>query len=248
MRRANFLLVGLVVLLMAGCGSKEREAISRSGKANHAINLSVQSDDLKEGNAIEWSFTQTPPEASLSQEDFTPVHTSPQVSFTPPVAGEYRISYVIRDNSGAIQVTQPITVNVAAAPPDTMKQKAAADTEPARAEQPEVQPEPSGETTQTPVPSGETDAIPRIPGKYTVQQSAWKTFSKAETVLNMLRKLGYEPYIQRAVLPSSGDTWYRVRIGTYSSFSAANSTRKKLEQDPDVPDGDIWVDFMRKDM
>lgn len=256
MRTAKVLYISLALLLLAGCGKKERETITKSTEVDQSVSLAVQSDDLREGNIIEWSFTQTPANVNLTQKDFEPVYTSPQVSFTPPDSGEYMITYVIRNDEGEPVITQPFRVQATAAPApgDTVQQQMAerdAPEEQPVEEQPEPEPEPEPTTTERePAPTGETGiaGIPKVPGKYTVQQSAWKSFSKAESVANSLKNLGYEPYIQRAVIPGTERVWYRVRVGEFSSFAAANELHEKLENDPEVPNAGIWVDFMRKDM
>jgi len=89
--------------------------------------------------------------------------------------------------------------------------------------------------------------IPKIPGRYTVQVSSWKTFSKAESVANHLKKLGYDAYIQRAKFPNNGEIWYRVRVGSFSSYTAAKVLARKLKAESTLDDGAIWVDAQRKD-
>lgn len=266
MRRYNYFLIGAVLLLLIGCGSKEREPIVKTGTANQPVNLEVQAEDAQAESTVEWSFDELPENISLSQYDFQPINTSPQVSFIPPDSGAYRISYSVTDQSGEVVAVQPFVVQVApkerkpvteegeditAAEMEKDKEEEPAMAEEAKPEppsKPKTEPKPTQrKTTKTTTGTDRADLIPRVPGRYTVQVSSWKTFSKAESVANSVKKLGYDAYIQRAKFPDTGKVWYRVRVGSFTTYEAAKTLRNKLIDEPSLPNSSIWVDFQRKD-
>lgn len=59
-------------------------------------------------------------------------------------------------------------------------------------------------------------------GMYTVQVSAWRDRSKAETQVQRIRAAGKDAYVDQTTI--NGTTWYRVRIGRYN-------TREEAEND-----------------
>ena len=112
MRRFKYFLIGFAVLFLLGCGSKEREPIIKTGTMNQPVNLEVQAEDARAESMIEWSFVELPANVSLSQYDFQPLNTSPQVSFIPPDSGTYRVSYSVQDQNGKVIAIQPFVVQV----------------------------------------------------------------------------------------------------------------------------------------
>jgi len=59
---------------------------------------------------------------------------------------------------------------------------------------------------------------------YCVQVSAWRSKAKAEKIASELKSVGYNAFVVKAFIPSRGQTWYRVRIGYFSSLDEARST------------------------
>ncbi|NIP30195.1 MAG: hypothetical protein GTN99_03495, partial [Candidatus Dadabacteria bacterium] len=66
-------------------------------------------------------------------------------------------------------------------------------------------------------------------GKYTVQIASYKNEKDALELADKLESKGYEVYITKARVPQKG-TWYRVRIGSYSSKNEAGNFGTKLTQ------------------
>ena len=268
MRVQNFILMSLIVLFIIGCGKGDREAIVSTGTVNQPVNLEVQAEDNQPGSMVEWTFLELPENVSLSQYDLQPSNTSPQISFIPPDSGTYQISYTIQNASGDEIATQPFIVQVSRRQPmpemaeqsDTSVTEAGSEVtetesemEEKSAKAPAPAPKPRKSTTttkkkqETSQTSDRADLIPKVPGRYTVQVSSWKTFNKAETVANLIKEIGYDAYVQRAKFPDTGKTWYRVRVGSFTSYEAAKTLRNKLAKEPNLPDSTIWVDFQRKD-
>ncbi len=69
--------------------------------------------------------------------------------------------------------------------------------------------------------------------KFTLQLSSFQDRSEAEAFHQRLIRAGYEPYIARAEVPDKG-TWYRVRLGGYSSYTAAVAAKKKFEAEQKI--------------
>lgn len=73
------------------------------------------------------------------------------------------------------------------------------------------------------------DAGPALHGDFTVQVSAFKSFAEADAFAAGLQRKGFRPFIVTSHIPGKG-TWYRVRIGRFSSPSAAGSAKQTLAQ------------------
>ncbi len=74
-----------------------------------------------------------------------------------------------------------------------------------------------------------THTIYENDGKYMVQISSWKRSSRAQKIVNKLRRAGYNAFIVKAYLPALGGTWYRVRIGFFNTLKEAEEFIKKKE-------------------
>lgn len=76
------------------------------------------------------------------------------------------------------------------------------------------------EVSEAPVPEGSN-------GRYTIQVAAYKAFKDAVSQMSQLEKKGFSPYRIRA--EKDGQTWYRVRMGSYGSYKAAQDALDKLK-------------------
>lgn len=65
-------------------------------------------------------------------------------------------------------------------------------------------------------------------GGYQLQVSSFRTQSEADTFSGQLRARGHKAYVVEAKVPGRG-TWYRVRIGPFTSQHAAASYRAGFE-------------------
>jgi hypothetical protein len=108
---------------------------------------------------------------------------------------------------------------------------------------------PLPETTQEPPvtpPAVETpSATPRKPaasfssggiGNYAIQVSAWETQAKANEQAAKLTEAGFPAYVTEGFV--EGETWYRVRVGRYSTMVEA---QKALQQLSGVGDSEPWI-------
>lgn len=99
-------------------------------------------------------------------------------------------------------------------------------------------------TTPTPTPTPTTPPAkspkPPVPsstgGQYTVQVSAWMTPSKANEEVQRLTAAGFDAFVEDASV--SGEMWYRVRVGRYTTEKEAASAASQLQQ---MLENGIWV-------
>jgi cell division protein FtsN len=72
--------------------------------------------------------------------------------------------------------------------------------------------------------------VPRTAGKggYTVEASPTRSRSEADQLLAQLRRRGYDATIVQ--VDRDGDTWYRLRVGRYSTSEQATDTMRKLRE------------------
>jgi cell division protein FtsN len=100
-------------------------------------------------------------------------------------------------------------------------------------------------TTSPPKQKPQEQTIPKVSGNYTIQISSWKTYAGAERAISKLATLDLDLYIQKAHFSETGETWYRVRTGTFDTYAAARQTMNKLKTK--LPGEKIWIDFIRDD-
>ena len=77
----------------------------------------------------------------------------------------------------------------------------------------------------------QTTGAPAGPGReggYQLQVSSFRTQTEADTFSTQLRARGHKAYVVEAHVPGRG-TWYRVRIGPFTSQHAAASYRSGFE-------------------
>ena len=79
----------------------------------------------------------------------------------------------------------------------------------------------SQSASQTPAPAGRE-------GGYQLQVSSFRTQNEADTFSGQLRARGHTAYVVEAHVPGRG-TWYRVRIGPFTSQHTAASYRSGFE-------------------
>lgn len=65
--------------------------------------------------------------------------------------------------------------------------------------------------------------------QYCVQESAWRTKSKAESQSAVLQRKGFNSFVVEKYFPSSGKTWYRVRVGYFNSLDEARRIEKQIK-------------------
>jgi cell division protein FtsN len=102
-------------------------------------------------------------------------------------------------------------------------------------------PQPPAQVTPTTLPRGGDAAddtrphrhepascVPAGKGGYTVEASPTRSRSEADQLLAQLRRRGYDATIVQ--VDRDGDTWYRLRVGRYSTSEQATDTMRKLRE------------------
>jgi nucleoid DNA-binding protein/septal ring-binding cell division protein DamX len=104
-------------------------------------------------------------------------------------------------------------------------------------------PEPPKTTTTPETPTPTPTPIPPKPGiptssggEYTVQVSSWMTPSKANEEVKRLASAGFDAFVEDGNV--SGEKWYRVRVGRYTTEKEAAAVASQLQ--PMLENG-IWV-------
>jgi cell division septation protein DedD len=121
---------------------------------------------------------------------------------------------------------------------------------PAAAPKPQPEPEPKAEPVKPEPPKAEPPkpepkvvaAPPAKPveppkaeppkgdgkGRFTLQLSSFQTRGEADAFIAELKKSGYAPTVTEANVPGKG-TWFRVRLGGYSSYDEAMAGKAEFE-------------------
>ena len=146
--------------------------------------------------------TTTPAVPTTLAHTMTPPPTFPRTATTVPTASASgRTESTLPSTPRPAQVT-PTTLPRAATPPTTL-----------------------AHTASAPPP-----VVPRTAGKggYTVEASPTRSRSEADQLLAQLRRRGYDASIVQ--VERDGDTWYRLRVGRYSTSEQATDTMRKLRE------------------
>jgi cell division septation protein DedD len=237
------LVISLVLMLIIFSCSKKEKIPGVVGESIYLAAL-VENPSDTVGCSFEWQFTAKPLTSNLDVLALQPNSNNYYVHFVPDVDGEYQIRYRIIDPSGKIKTENQFVCSVI---------KTSKPTAPTPEPEPVVEtPKPKVETpspvvTETATPKEpeviKGENIPRIYGNYTIQMSSWKTYGSAEKAVKRLTELNVNSYIQKAFFDETGETWYRVRSGTYLSYTEAKKALNELKEK--VPNQDMWIDFVR---
>lgn len=94
--------------------------------------------------------------------------------------------------------------------------------------------------------SAEPVVAPQDEGRYVVQLSAWRSELKAQEIADSWVSMGFaNAYVQEFQIPESpGDTWFRVRIGYFSTPEAAERMKGRLASEYNI---ESWVSDISQD-
>lgn len=82
-------------------------------------------------------------------------------------------------------------------------------------------------------------------GSFTVQVRSWRSEEKAQEQADRWRERGFEHvYVQHYGDESSGDVWFRVRMGNLRTHEMAERLQQKLKDEYDT---DSWVGNVVRD-
>ena len=72
--------------------------------------------------------------------------------------------------------------------------------------------------------------VSKTTGKFSIQISAWKMKSKAESELRKVKSKGVEAKLVSVSLPQKGGVWYRVMVGNYQSNEDAKRDIDRIKR------------------
>lgn len=78
--------------------------------------------------------------------------------------------------------------------------------------------------------------------RYTIQVSSWDNPDDAKREMNKLVELGFDAYIQRVYFSELDELWYRIRIGAFEKYSAADKAAKQISR---IIKKTTWIDNVR---
>ena len=85
-------------------------------------------------------------------------------------------------------------------------------------------------------------SIPFDSNRFTIQIASKKRLDDAKKVAAVLIETGYDAYIQKAFFEENGETWYRIRVGSYDNRKTASAVAESLSK---TRRERAWVDYVR---
>ncbi len=256
----HYFTILLAVLLLIGCGGDGVEGVVGEYQSAEA--------ELPADDGIfdfTWSIIQQPDASILATDDLELSQDDHVISFIPDYAGNYIFEVIVSDEFGDEVSTQQfefiITDSDESAAEDDedlddMEEEAedsesdfyAEDTVEETYTPPPPPPEPVKQPVRAvskpkPKPKPVIGAdIPKDPLRYTIQVSAKRTFEEAQHSAEQFIQAGYDAYIQKAYFKETDEIWYRVRVGSFESYTTARNVAKEISG---IAQSDIWVDHIR---
>lgn len=244
-----------VLIFIFGCSKKE-SIPGVVGKPLHLANIIESSDDTA-GCTFKWNFASKPHESNMDVLSFQPNSRSFSIYYVPDIEGKYTLQCSIIDSSGNVKSKKVFICEVIE---DTTQTEEITEMEITHQMKIEDTLTPTVKKTVAKTTYTTKRSIPtrtrrpkvirgknilKIPGKYTIQISSWKSYEGAERAIAKLSSLGLDAYIQKAHFDETGETWYRIRTGSFDSCNEAKVTMNTLKKK--LPREHLWVDNMRED-
>ncbi|MFH1852740.1 MAG: SPOR domain-containing protein [Candidatus Neomarinimicrobiota bacterium] len=260
MRIKHFLTIVVGLFLLAGCGEDVQEGIVGEYQS---VEAEIPEDS---GNLdLTWSITQQPDASKITVDDLEFSAGDQKMTFIPDFPGTFVFKVVVADEFGDEISVQEFTIAALAATDgatdreeiiktedtieDTVEDSYVAAVKPLPTAAKVTTPQPVKSVPKTtrvtpkkparPVPGA---TIPKDPYRYTIQVSAKRTFEDAQMAAEKLIDAGFDSYIQKAYFKETSETWYRVRVGSFESYSAALAVAKNIKS---ITKTDTWVDHVR---
>jgi septal ring-binding cell division protein DamX len=242
-------LIAFILLILMSCSKTEKIP----GYVGSPVYLApvIQSADDTLACTYSWSFINKPNGSNMNILSLQPNSRSFNIYFVPDVTGEYTIGYTIVGPDGKEKTHQEMICEIIE---DTVSAIPGQQDDYTLTPEAQNAPLPIYEdstptipvyTTSPPKQKPQEQTIPKVSGNYTIQISSWKTYAGAERAISKLATLDLDLYIQKAHFSETGETWYRVRTGTFDTYAAARQTMNKLKTK--LPGEKIWIDFIRDD-
>lgn len=257
MKKISVALIVLLVLL-SECGKKP----VTNGTVGSPVDLMPVLKKTEDTVActFKWVFNTKPAESSMDVLSFQPDSRSFAISFVPDVPGDYEVQFSSLNADGKEQFAQVFACVITQDTSQTPATDSGGYQIPAKDlsaplpqyTKPGSQSVPAAvyQSTQAAKPKPRAVVkgrrIPKVPGKYTIQISSWKSYNQAEAALSKLAAGDLDAYIQKAYFQETKETWYRIRSGTFDSYDEAKGIMKDLQSR--FPKEHFWIDFVREDL
>lgn len=85
---------------------------------------------------------------------------------------------------------------------------------------------------EEPIPEKVPDSEP---GTYSLQVASFQDQHEATEMVHKLKRAGHKSFLVSVVMPERGGTWYRVRVGLFSSKKAAWGYKRDFEEQERIP-------------
>ncbi len=255
----HYLTILFAVLFLIGCGDDGVEGVVGEYQS---VEAELPADDGIYD--FTWSITQQPDASILTANDLELSQDDRVISFIPDKPGTYIFDVIVSDEFGDEVSTQQFNFTITAGEETTTEETAQEDTIAEEEMEPEdrivtervpvetytpppLAPEKKPvQKTYKPKPQPKKPVlgadIPKDPMRYTIQVSAKRNFEEAQQAAEQFIDAGYDAYIQKAYFKETDEIWYRVRIGSFESYTTAKNVAKELTG---VAQKDIWVDYVR---
>ncbi len=250
MRKLFLLSLVILMIVIFGCTKID------TGNVGDPVDIYI---DKKPANVSEykWAFKNKPIESRLDPRDFIPSDYAEAVSFIPDVPGNYEIMVVMVDDFNkefdkkfkykivkatnfSDEYTEESQVDEAK---DSTQIEKEIKTEKAQVTKNDWEEVPAltDKEKKSPRPKKEIQKrIDKDTKLYTIQFSSSHHKKYSEGAVNDLLKLGYDAYLEKFYLKNDPKPWYRVRVGTFSSFNDAKSVEMSLKNK--TKQKGIWID------
>ncbi len=261
MHISRFFIIVVGIFLLAGCGKDINEGIVGEYQ-------SAQVEAPGEDGVFDylWSIVKQPDASPLTTDDLELSEDNQTISFIPDYPGTYEFAVIVRDEFGDEVSSQDFSFEIIESDEvsddeEDFTEMDIVDTVPeveSFSEDSEPEPFPTHDFEPVvpvvqpvqkvytaprkpakPVPGA---TIPKDPFRYTIQTSAKRTFEDAQASAESLIEAGFDSYIQKAYFKETDEIWYRVRVGSFESYSAAVAIANDIQS---VTKGETWVDFIR---
>ena len=245
----------LILLFLITCEKKTTVRGMVGQKLHLAPTVMSQADTA--GCFFRWEFEKKPAGSRLDILAFEPSNRKYNIYFVPDVAGEYIVECLLIESNGDVRASQKFYCNVKE---DTLEgEKVPAeekDTAGITPEYGEVEDTSEMVSEKTAVAEKEKgkireteklDVPAKAGAKYTIQLIARKTYAKAKKDMEKLESHNLDVYLQKKHFEKTGETWYRVRTGTFDDYEEAKQNAHDLARKfKKYGYYHLWVDYLRK--
>lgn len=254
-----------ILLLILNCDKKTTVEGMVGQKLHLAPTVTSPADTA--GCFFRWEFEKKPAGSQLDVLDFQPNNRNYNIYFVPDVPGEYQVQCMIIERDGIVKRTQkfycPVIEDTMGFEPEGIE---TADTAGISPEYGEIE-EDTVDTTEMVEEDMEEDTTTKEEEKkereytiqplkspvkgngyqFTIQLISRKSYNKAKKDMANLEKHNLDVYLQKKELEKTGETWYRVRTGTFDKFSMARENAEQLaEKLSKYGYRNFWIDYLRK--